>query len=35
LPDSVVEAKSKNAFKNQLDKQWKLKKWELIKAEGL
>jgi len=35
LPDCVVEAKSTNAFKNQLDKHWKLKKWELIKAEGL
>jgi transcription termination factor NusB len=35
LPESVVEAKSTNAFKNLLDKQWKLKKWELIKAEGL
>ena len=35
LPDCVVEAKSTNAFKNQLDKHWNLKKWELIKAEGL
>jgi hypothetical protein len=33
--DCVVEATSTNSSKNQLDKLWKLKKWELIKADGL
>jgi hypothetical protein len=35
LPDCVVDTKSTNAFENQLDKLWKLKKLELVKAEGL
>ena len=35
LPDSVVTLGTTNMFKNRLDKHWRDKKWETIKAGGL
>jgi hypothetical protein len=35
LPNCVVEARTTNAYKKQLDKHWKLKKWEMITVEVL
>ena len=32
LPDYVVKAPSTNSFKARLDKHWKAKKWDDIKA---